>query len=89
MSRPDDLYARYLTRLIADLVRFGQSTEDAQDIAQEAMIGTWKHLGSKVLWRAHDVQPIDDTFAITIPGNFLEPDTYTLNVYAKSKLVDS
>ena len=44
MSRLDDLYARYLTRLIADLVRFGQDAEDARDIAQETMIATWKRL---------------------------------------------
>lgn len=44
MSRLDDLYARYLARLIRDLVHFGQSEEDARDFAQEALIATWKRI---------------------------------------------
>lgn len=44
MSRLDDLYARYHARLIRDLIRFGQSEEDAPDLAQEALIATWKRI---------------------------------------------
>ena len=44
MSRIDDLYARYLTPLTRKLIGFGRSEEDAQDIAQETFIATWKRL---------------------------------------------
>ena len=38
--------------------------------------------GSDVLWTATGARPIDDTFDVSIPGRFLTPGTYTLNVYA-------
>lgn len=44
MSRLDDLYARYLTPLTKKLIGFGQSEQDADDIAQETFIATWKRL---------------------------------------------
>ena len=37
---------------------------------------------SEVLWSASGIRPIDDIFDITVPGRFLKPGTYTLNVYA-------
>ncbi|HEX6095772.1 MAG TPA: hypothetical protein VF432_05550 [Thermoanaerobaculia bacterium] len=43
--------------------------------------------GSRVLWRARGVRPIDDAFIIDVPGQFLEPGTYTLRVRAGHQLV--
>ena len=43
MSRIDDLYARYLRRLIEMVERFSRRG-DAADIAQETLIATWKNL---------------------------------------------
>ena len=45
--------------------------------------------GAKVLWSARDVRPVDDTFVITVPGEFLQPGTYTLKIYDGSRLTDS
>jgi anti-sigma factor RsiW len=44
--------------------------------------------GSRVLWSARDVRPVADTFVIYVPGRFLAPGTYTLNVLADGHLVD-
>lgn len=44
MSRIDELYARYRDALVKKLVQFGQRLEDAEDIAQETLIATWKRL---------------------------------------------
>jgi RNA polymerase sigma-70 factor (ECF subfamily) len=44
MSRLDDLYARYLRPLIEVVKNRGASEDDAQDIAQETLIETWKRL---------------------------------------------
>lgn len=44
MSRLDDLYARYLTPLTRKLVGFGQTEQDAEDVAQETLIATSKRL---------------------------------------------
>lgn len=43
---------------------------------------------SDVLWSARGVRPVDDAFDISIPGEFLEPGTYTLNVYDERHLIE-
>ncbi|HEX6099179.1 MAG TPA: RNA polymerase sigma factor [Thermoanaerobaculia bacterium] len=54
MSRLDDLYARHLQPLTKKLIGFGQSEQDAEDIAQETLIATWKrldHVAPEAEWR--------------------------------------
>lgn len=38
--------------------------------------------GKAVLWRAGGVPPVDGAFDISVPGAFLKPGEYALNVYA-------
>lgn len=49
--------------------------------------------GSDVLWSASGVEPIDGTFELTIPGRFLRPGRYTLNVFGlaggRKRITDS
>lgn len=42
----------------------------------------------RVLWRARGVRPVDDTFVIDVPGAFLKPGSYALNVRAGDRLVE-
>lgn len=42
----------------------------------------------RVLWRAKDVRPIENTFVVDIPGTFLSPGMYALKIRADGKLVD-
>ncbi|HEX6099178.1 MAG TPA: hypothetical protein VF432_22890 [Thermoanaerobaculia bacterium] len=44
--------------------------------------------GTKRLWSAGGVHPIDDTFIVTIPGEFLDVGTYTLIVRGDDGVVD-
>lgn len=44
---------------------------------------------NKVLWSERDVHPVDDTFAILVPGELLQPGTYMLKIYGDSRLIDS
>lgn len=42
--RFDELCSQYTKRLVRELVRFGCLEQDARELAQEALIATWKHL---------------------------------------------
>lgn len=42
--RYDELCAKYTKRLIAALVGFGRTPQDAADIAQEVLVEMWKHI---------------------------------------------
>lgn len=42
----------------------------------------------RVVWRARDVRPLNDAFVVDIPGEFLTPGTYTLNVNKAGRIVE-
>lgn len=42
----------------------------------------------RVLWRAEDVHPAGGRFALSVPGEFFEPGTYRLHLYAGGRIVD-
>lgn len=43
-GRFDDLCARYTEPLVRELMRFGCLEQDARDVAQEALLATWKRI---------------------------------------------
>lgn len=42
----------------------------------------------RVLWSARRVRPVDDTFVLDVPGAFLEPGAYALDVRAGGRLIE-
>ena len=43
----------------------------------------------EVLWSGSSIRPLEDTFTVNIPGRFLKPGTYVLNIRRHGRLVDS